>query len=87
MPSQNRGPLHNIVAKGVKIGTNLLFPQTLAPNLKFKIDKIAQNRHNGAVFCVPFPKLATTRKIAPTDQHFQHDFATLLHRFFASSEE
>ena len=29
-------------------------------------------------------KLAPARKIAPTDQYFQHDFATLLHRFFVT---
>ena len=32
----NRGPLHSTVAKGVKISANLLFPQTLAPNLTYQ---------------------------------------------------
>ena len=32
-------------------------------------------------------KLAPTRKIAPTDQHSQHDFATLPHRLLATIRE
>ena len=32
----NRGPLHSTAAKGVKISANLLFPQTLAPNLTYQ---------------------------------------------------
>ena len=32
-------------------------------------------------------KLAPTRKIVPTDQHYQHVFATLLHILFTPPEE
>ena len=46
--------------------------------------KIAQNRHSSTVFARISQKLAPTRKTAPTDQHFQHDFAALLHRFFVT---
>ena len=59
---------------------------TVAPNLKYKIDKNSPVDIMARFFGLS-QKLAPTRKIVPTDQHCQHVFATLLHRFFASSEE
>ena len=59
---------------------------TVAPNLKYKIDKNSP-RDIMARFFGLSQKLAPTRKIVQTDQHYQHVFATLLHRLSASSEE
>ena len=59
---------------------------TVAPNLKYKIDKNSL-RDIMARFFGLSQKLAPTRKIVPTDQHYQHVFATLLHRPFTPSEE
>ena len=59
---------------------------TVAPNLKYKIDKNSP-RDIMARFFGLSQKLAPTRKIVPTDQHYQHVFATLLHRLFTPSEE
>ena len=62
---------------------------TIAP--KFKVQnrpKIAQkNRHNVTIFRMPSPKISTNQKIVPTDQHYQHVFATLLHILFTPPEE
>ena len=62
---------------------------TIAP--KFKVQnrpKIAQkNRHNGTIFRMPSPKISTDQKIVPTDQHYQHVFATLLHILFTPPVE
>ena len=62
---------------------------TIAP--KFKVQnrpKIAQkNRQNGTIFRMPSPKISTNQKIVPTDQHYQHVFATLLHILFTPPEE
>ena len=59
---------------------------TVAPNLKYKIDKNSPVDIMARLFGLS-QKLAPTRKIVPTDQHYQHVFATLLHRLSASSEE
>ena len=59
---------------------------TVAPNLKYKIDKNSPGDIMARFFGLS-QKLAPTRKIVPTDQHYQHVFATLLHRLSASSEE
>ena len=59
---------------------------TVAPNSKYKIDKNSPVDIMARFFGLS-QKSAPTRKIVPTDQHYQHVFATLLHRFFASSEE
>ena len=62
---------------------------TIAP--KFKVQnrpKIAQkNRHNVTIFRMPSPKISTNQKIVPTDQNYQHVFATLLHILFTPPEE
>ena len=52
---------------------------TVAPNLKYKIDKNSPVDIMARLFGLS-QKLAPTRKIVPTDQHYQHVFATLLHR-------
>ena len=60
---------------------------TVAPNLKYEIDKNSPRDIMAQFFaCLP-QKLAPTRQIVPTDQHYQHVFATLLHRPFTPSEE
>ena len=59
---------------------------TVAPNLKYKIDKNSPRDIMARFFSLS-QKLAPTRKIVPTDQHYQHVFATLLHRPFTPSGE
>ena len=59
---------------------------TVTPNLKYKIDKNSPVDIMARFFGLS-QKLAPTRKIVPTDQHYQHVFATLLHRLFTPSEE
>ena len=69
----------------MKIDTNLLLPQKFATNIKSKIDQKQPKIDIVARFFARISqKLAPTRKTAPTDQHFQHDFAALLHRFFVT---
>ena len=88
--SQARFPLCFVFGSfvfGVKIlRRNQSLKTTVAPNSKYKIDKNSPVDIMARFFGLS-QKLAPTRKIVPTDQHYQHVFATLLHRLFTPSEE
>ena len=63
MPAQNKGPPHSIVAKRHENRHLPTFPTKICT--KYKVQdrpKIAQNRHNGTVFRMPFPKICTSQK-------------------------